>query len=264
MSLTARIVSHLPSLRRYARALTGSQAAGDAHVTATLEALIADIGIFPSASTDRVAVYKLFASLYEPLAGQLREDSSTVEWETWVAANLAAVPTRARQAFLLSAVESFTPEEIAEILEVSEAGVHRLLDEAAKEIELQVATDVMIVEDDPLIAMDMQDLVKDLHHRVVGVARTRGEAIDLYRRHRPGLILADVKLADGSSGIDTVNEILTHRDIPVVYVTAYPEELLTGEANEPTFIVRKPFNPNAVKALICQAVFFTRPAEQAA
>ena len=44
--------------------------------------------------------------------------------------------------------------------------------------------------------------------------------------------------------------------VPVIFVTAFPERLLTGTKPEPTFLVRKPFNPEALKAVISQALFF--------
>jgi DNA-binding LytR/AlgR family response regulator len=70
------------------------------------------------------------------------------------------------------------------------------------------------------------------------------------------MILADIQLADGSSGIDAVNEILGVLDVPVVFITAYPERLLTGERPEPAFLITKPFKPEMVKAVISQALFF--------
>ncbi|MNL71833.1 two-component response regulator [compost metagenome] len=78
------------------------------------------------------------------------------------------------------------------------------------------------------------------------------------------MVLADIQLADGSSGIDAVNEILQDDTVPVIFITAFPERLLTGERPEPTFLVTKPFNPDMVKALISQALFFEEAAQVAA
>ena len=50
----------------------------------------------------------------------------------------------------------------------------------------------------------------------------------------------------------------------MIFITAFPERLLTGERPEPTFLVTKPFNPDMVKALISQALFFNEAAEKAA
>ncbi|MCY1231783.1 Phyllosphere-induced regulator PhyR [compost metagenome] len=122
----------------------------------------------------------------------------------------------------------------------------------------------MIIEDEPLIAIDIEQMVESLGHRVTGIARTRDEAIALYKRTRPSMVLADIQLADGSSGIDAVNDILKTSAIPVIFITAFPERLLTGERPEPTFLVTKPFNPDMVKALISQALFFNESTKAAA
>jgi CheY-like chemotaxis protein len=119
----------------------------------------------------------------------------------------------------------------------------------------------MIIEDEPLIAMDIEDMVETLGHRVTGVARTHSEALELYKRTKPKMVLADIQLADGSSGIDAVNDILKDEALPVIFITAFPERLLTGEKPEPAFLVTKPFNPDMVKALISQALFFNAAAD---
>jgi CheY-like chemotaxis protein len=134
------------------------------------------------------------------------------------------------------------------------------VDQAGREIAQQVATDVLIIEDEPLIAMDIETLVQSLGHRVNAVARTHDEAMEAVERQRPGLVLADIQLADGSSGLDAVNEMLGAFSVPVVFITAYPERLLTGERPEPAFLITKPFQPETVKAVISQALFFERRA----
>jgi len=264
MSLSTRIASHLPLLRRYARTFTGSQTSGDAYVAATLEALISDVSIFPDASNDRVSLYKLFCKLFGSLDVKLEPKSTPFAWESRAAANLAAIPPLPRQVFLLVSVEEFSEDEAAEILDIEPAEVSRLLDEASQEIARQIATDIMIIEDEPLIAIDIEQIVTDLGHRVTGIARTRDEAVELFERTKPNMVLADIQLADGSSGIDAVNDILDSGDIPVIFITAFPERLLTGEKPEPAFVVTKPFSPTMVKALISQALFFNERARLAA
>ncbi|MCB1440232.1 MAG: response regulator, partial [Nitratireductor sp.] len=107
-------------------------------------------------------------------------------------------------------------------------------------------------------------MVEDLGHTVTGIAKTRDEAIELFARTQPKMVLADIQLADGSSGIDAVNQILKTSNIPVIFITAFPERLLTGERPEPAFLVTKPFDPDMVKALISQALFFNDRAAKAA
>ena len=256
MSLTARVASHLPYLRRYARAVTGSQTSGDAYVAAVLEALIADLSIFPETSGDRVSLYKLFVTLFGSVNVEIVPQETPYAWERRAIDNLAVLPTTARHAFLLASVEGFSLPEVAEILSVDEARARVLLNEASLEISRQVATDIMIIEDEPLIALDIEQMVLDIGHRVTGIARTRKEAVALFAKTAPKMVLADIQLADGSSGIDAVNEILASASVPVIFITAFPERLLTGERPEPAFLVTKPFNPDMVKALISQALFF--------
>ena len=157
---------------------------------------------------------------------------------------------------MLTSVEGFSSAQVAQILDMSIERVTELVSQAGKEIAEQVATDVMIIEDEPLIAMDLEAVVQGLGHRVTGVARTHAEAIALVKKERPGLVLADIQLADGSSGLDAVNEILLSFDMPVIFITAFPERLLTGERPEPTFLITKPFETNTVRAIVSQALFF--------
>lgn len=181
---------------------------------------------------------------------------SPFAWEKRAAANLASMPTRAKQAFLLTTVEGFTIAETAEILKVPEDDVKPLLEAASREISEQIATDIMIIEDEPLIAMDIEQMLHELGHFVTGIARTHREAVNLFHRTKPKMVLADIQLADGSSGLDAISDILKEASIPVIFITAFPERLLTGERPEPTFLVTKPFNPDVVKAMISQALFF--------
>ncbi len=264
MSLSMRIAPHLPYLRRFSRAVTGSQTSGDAYVAAALEALIADLSIFPEGSNDRISLYRLFSALFSTSAVRVPQPTSTFPWESRAAANLANLAPRPRQAFLLVAVEGFTHDEAAEILDVTADEFAALLDQASTDISRQVATDIMIIEDEPLIAMDIEHMVEGLGHRVVGIARTHKEAVALFHKTNPRMILADIQLADGSSGIDAVNDILNAHPVPVIFITAFPERLLTGERPEPTFLVTKPFNPDMVRALISQALFFDEGSRAAA
>jgi CheY-like chemotaxis protein len=205
----------------------------------------------------RAALYRVFLKIWDSLDVNVAPQRTPAAAPDAAAArHLEALTPRPRQAFLLTAVEGFTPEETALIMDTDEAGVSRLLDAAGREIAELVATDVLIIEDEPLIAMDLETIVTSLGHRISAVARTRREAVAAVKRKRPGLVLADIQLADGSSGLDAVNEILALMDVPVAFVTAHPERLLTGERPEPAFLITKPFSPDTVKALISQALFF--------
>ncbi|MBO6945158.1 MULTISPECIES: response regulator [Altererythrobacter] len=255
MSLSAQIAANLPYLRRYARALTGSQASGDKFVRATLEAALADEDLKAELAGGRVPLYRAFTALWSSTEDAVSAVSGS-EHEEQAQQRLRTVTPLNRQALLLTSLEDFSPAQAAEILEVSEADIVQLVENAIDEIDREAATQVLIIEDEPLISMQLEDLVKTLGHEVFGTAATRTQAQEAVSEAKPGLVLADIQLADGSSGLDAVDDILTMGDVPVVFITAYPERLLTGDRPEPTYLVTKPFREQTVRAAISQALFF--------
>lgn len=264
MSLSELIAPHLPYLRRFARILSGSQQSGDAYVVAMLEALVADQSLFDTDIPPKIATYRTFIKVWNSVA--INAKNAPHDDSPMAAADrkLESVTPRPRQAFLLAAIEELTPAEVASAMETTEAEVKSLIDQAASEIAEQVATNVLIIEDEPMIALDISNLVTGLGHDVCEVARTHKEAVAAFKKHKPGLVLADIQLADGSSGLDAVNEILGSFDVPVIFITAYPERLLTGSRPEPTFLINKPFATESVQAVISQALFFDQKARSPA
>jgi DNA-directed RNA polymerase specialized sigma24 family protein/CheY-like chemotaxis protein len=257
VSVSQIVSAQIPSLRRFARALTGSQKSGDAYVTETLEALLADPSLIPTETDVKARLYKLFLAMWnsvevnqeDPAAPDLRALDRTLQ----------AISPGPRQAFLLTALEGFSVKDAARAMLVSEEKCQRLIDEADREIAVQAACDVLIIEDEPLIALEVTEIAASMGHKVRHVARTHREAIAAVQKHRPDLVLADIQLADGSSGLDAVEEILRSVDVPVIFITAFPERLLTGKKPEPTYLVEKPFRVEKIKALISQALFFHAP-----
>lgn len=252
MSFVERFASHLPLLRRYARALTGSQKSGDAYVRASLAALAASPKAIDDDLPDRIALYRFCHVIWESTGAQLE----TVGAEAAHDERLQALAPRHRQAFLLTAMEGFTQAETAIILDSDIDEVETLISEALKDIENDLATKVLIIEDEPIIAADLAAIVEEIGHSVTGNATTHREAVDLAKKNPPGLVLCDIQLADDSSGLDAAEEILMDFDVPVIFITAFPERLLTGERTEPAYLITKPFHPNGVKAAIAQALFF--------
>jgi DNA-directed RNA polymerase specialized sigma24 family protein len=258
LSISEAVAGHLPYLRRYARALTGSQQSGDAYVAATLEALIADPSILAKSASPRIGLYKLFTKIWNSVG--VNGKAVPVPADLPAEQRLAHITPQPRQAFLLVALEGLSEDETAKVLDVDVPTVRALVEESGKELAAEIATDVLIIEDEAFIAMDLTGLVESLGHRALGVARTHQEAISLAKAKRPGLILADIHLADGSSGLDAVNELLKTFEVPVIFITAYPERFLTGERPEPAFLIAKPFQSSTVSAVISQALFFERNA----
>ncbi|MGN3974119.1 response regulator [Tsuneonella sp. SYSU-LHT278] len=257
MSLGDQVAANLPYLRRYARALTGSQQTGDAFVRATLEAALADEGLKASLSKGRVPLYKAFNKVWSSAYMEVADAGGSGGMHEAAAQDrLRAITPLNRQALLLTTLEDFSVPEAAEIMDMDEADIETMVKQAVEEIDRESATSVLIIEDEPLISMQLEDLVRSLGHDICGTAATRTQAQEVVAERTPGLVLADIQLADGSSGLDAVDDILAIDSVPVIFITAYPERLLTGDRPEPTYLVTKPFQESTVRAAISQALFF--------
>src|ERR1043165_9846536 len=208
MALAHAIAEHLPYLRRYARALSGTQASGDAYVRACLEALVADTSVLGNDVTPRVGLYRLFHKLWSSTDVESRSASAKPHSEG-VERRLEELTPAHRQALLLTAMEGFSAKQTAQILGTPEAQVNEMVHQAVREISSQPSTRVLIIEDEPIISLDLQSIVREMGHSVAAIATTRDEAVNAARRTEPGLVLADIKLADRSSGIDAVRQILS-------------------------------------------------------
>ncbi|MET0251134.1 MAG: response regulator [Novosphingobium sp.] len=257
MSLGARVADNLPYLRRYARALTGSQSTGDAFVRETLEAALADAELRQMIGVGRAELYHVFNKVWASAHVDVPEPvGAERSHEAAAQARLATITPLNRQALLLTTLEDFTVDETAFIMDREPSEVETLVQEAIEEIDRESTTNVLIIEDEPLISMQLEDLVRSLGHEVCGMAATRSQAQAIVAEQTPGLVLADIQLADGSSGLDAVDDILRIQSVPVIFITAYPERLLTGDRPEPTYLVTKPFQESTVRAAISQALFF--------
>lgn len=253
--LSEVVAKLLPYLRRYARALTGDQHTGDRYAAATLEALLADRSVFDQGMTHKVALFhafhRIWSSLGEPVGTAESGPAQRAQ------AHLKRLTPNTREALLLRTIEEFSREEIALIMDREISEIDHLLTVAAREMEEAITGKIMVIEDEAIIALDLQTIIAEMGHGITGVAATRSEAVRLAREERPDLILSDIQLADGSSGIDAVNEILAAaQQVPVIFITAFPERLLTGERPEPAFVITKPYSEEQVRSAISQAMFF--------
>lgn len=249
------IAPELPSLRRYARALTGSQTSGDALTAATLEAILADPTTLERSDIPRISLFGAFSTIWRS-AAETQSDQETSALEAKAQEHLVNVDPRVREALLLFSLEDFSPSAIGAIMGVSADEAATLAEAGIAAIRDETRSRVMIIEDEPIIAMDLQGIIEELGHECVGIADTRTTAAALASETQPDLVLADIQLADGSSGIDAVRDLLAERSMPVIFITAYPERLLTGTRPEPTFLIAKPFKRSQVEASVSQALFF--------
>ncbi len=254
MALRDVIGAELPYLRRYARAITGAQGLGDAAVRETLEALIADPSVFATDKAPRAELFRIFHRIWNAQSlGPVDVPSRD--------GTVASLPITVRQALLLTAVEGFSESEAAVILGITADEAVQMVTEARSAITNSLSGSVMIIEDESIIAMHLKSIVAGLGHEITGIVRTHREAVKLAGEVLPDLILADISLADGSSGIDAVKEILEAQFVPVIFITAFPERLLTGERPEPAYLITKPFEPETVAATIWQAMIAHREVE---
>jgi CheY-like chemotaxis protein len=253
--LSQAIARQLPYLRRYARAVSGSQEQGDRFVRLGLERLLEE-ELRPDIEPGELRPI-LFRALHEvwrdaPALDQAPERA--LADGSIVASRIVQLAPQRREALVLTTLEGFSLEQTASILGVEPAAVADLLVQARADLRAQEATRILIIEDEPVIALDIASTVCQDGHTVIGIATTHAEAVALAARERPGLVLADIRLADDSSGLEAVNEILRHYAAPVIFITAFPERLLTGERPEPTFLITKPFDSDTLRVSISQAL----------
>ncbi len=256
-SMALRIAAELPYLRRYARALTGNQTTGDRYAAATLEALVDDPSLLDGADDPRIALFAAFHAVWSSSGAPVAGIDADTGLEARAQAHLARLTPNTREALLLRTIEEFDNTSIGRIMGIGSAEAEDLVAIAYREMEATIRGKVMVIEDEPLIALDIRNIVSDMGHAVTGIARTRARAVALGREERPNLILADIQLADNSSGIDAVNDLLAEMpEVPVIFITAFPDRLLTGERPEPAFLITKPFSSEQVRSAVSQAMFF--------
>lgn len=248
-SLRDLLGPQLPYIRRYARALGGSQSTGDAFVRASLEAVLDEGAQVDLERSPKFALFQLFHRFWNPHRSTVQDNVEAI----------SGLHPTGREALLLTAVEGFSIEEAAQILGLDPDEVGLSVADAEEAIARAMQSRVLIIEDEPVIAMHLSHIVTDMGHQVIDTAISRAEAVNSAQQMRPDIVLADIQLADGSSGIDAVHEILAMFDVPVVFVTAYPERLLTGLRPEPTFLVTKPFEADAIVATVGQALLQRQP-----
>lgn len=252
---TDEVAEHLPYLRRYARALTGNQNSGDAYAAAALETVLQEPSVLEAAKSVKASLFKVFHSVWVSSGSPTATETTGIE--AVAQARLAALTENTREALLLHTIERFDFAAVGEIMGVDAEEAENLVKIARREMEDRLSGKILIIEDEAIIAMDLEAIVADMGHKITGVARTHKAAVELAGRERPDLVLADIQLADNSSGIDAVHDILeAHGHMPVIFITAFPERLLTGEKPEPAFLISKPYREEQVRSAVSQAMFF--------
>lgn len=255
VDISGELATHLPYLRRFARAMTGSQSSGDNFAAAALETILTDTSVLDGLDT-KTGVFRVLYRIWSSAGAPVDDGESGLKARAQ--RHMAKLTEDSREALLLHTLEGFSFENIGEILGITSTEAEQLVQIARREIADAVSGSVMIIEDEAIIAMDLESILSEMGHRVTGVARTREEAVELGKADAPDLILADIQLADHSSGIDAVNDLLSALgERPVIFITAFPERLLTGEKHEPAFLISKPYAEEQVISAVSQAMFFS-------
>jgi len=252
---TGDIAAKLPYLRRYARALTGSQATGDEYVRTCLEVIVRDRHRMAENVDPQTELFRLFHKVYASADPAMAANPRpAVAASEPALRTVMALPPIERQVLLLSALERYSFSDVAYILDVPEDTVRGLFNRAQESMMTLAAARVLIIEDEPVIALELKSIVESLGHTVVGTADREKEAVAIADRSAPNLVLADIQLRGEDSGIEAVRHILERHAVPVIFITAYPERLLTGKGVEPAFIISKPYDPSMVRAAVSQAL----------
>ena len=256
MSDTSQLLLlYVPYLRRHARLLTGSQEVGDECVRICLEMVVAEPHHLEGGDL-KVRLFRAFHAAWRVVETTISEASPLegLELSERVEQGLGVLSPLERRVLLLAVVEGFTYAEIAQILDLEQARIVELLGQARRDLHAQVSVPVLIIEDETVIAMEVSRIIEEMGHTVVGVAAREGAAVELAEQHSPRLVLCDIKLLDDDTGIAAAQRILQRFDIPVVFVTAFAEMLLTGGRLEPAFVISKPFAAETLKATVAQAL----------
>jgi len=162
------------------------------------------------------------------------------------------------QALLLAALEEFSEPDIATILNVPQASLRELFAQGRQALWSEHAERVLPLCGEPIEAMDLEMQLEDLNYSVVGLPRNFAHARELLRTQNPDAIIltSAVRFGDDLAPLSSVAPLLELSGAAFVLTTGYPQRFLTDATIEPVFVVDKPHRPNAVAAVLCQALRF--------
>ena len=272
----------LGELCRYARAATGSTTLAEQVVESALRHMLEaspEAGDQPprlrlfQAVQDQLAQLPPLpvadddmAELAATLAGDVRAPAPPAGaangfTEAWLRRRLWRLPPLRRETLLLYHLAGFDLASVAAIVHRSVPVVEAMLRASWKELSPPGQADILIIEDEALIALDLSMLMRDLGHRVRGIAADRAEAEALLKQGMPDLILSDLRLGlRPDEGRQIVAALGEETAVPVVYVTACPEDVAReAEEGKPVFVVSKPFCSLRLSMAVCDALAAAGP-----
>ncbi|HEX5080260.1 MAG TPA: response regulator [Geminicoccaceae bacterium] len=251
------VLPHVPRLRRHARLLSGSKDVGDEYVRIALELIVAEPGRL-AGGDERTMLFRSFHAVWSALNdSSQRKAGDAITIEDRLDQGLAALAPIERRVLLLAVVEEMTLEQVATILDLDVGTVRGHLTKARSHLRHEVELPVLIIEDEPMIAIELSQIVREMGLSVAGTAARQDEAVVAAATadaEQLGLVLADIQLQDCGNGIAAAQQILERYSVPIVFVTGFPERLLTGNGLEPAFVVAKPFDAEGLKVTIAHAL----------
>jgi CheY-like chemotaxis protein len=263
-ALAETLMAHLPFLRRYGRALTGTTEEGDALVTRAVETALADPAAFrldrPAVPATRIPLYALINRLFDegPVGGARGGDPHPIEQA------LRLLPEEQRRVFVLISLEELSFSQVAEVTGKSADWVKDSMASAQDTVRERLVANILIVEDDAIIAFDLSETVIAMGHKVAGTAATQDEALSIAAANDPTLALMDLRLAHGDSGIATAQALRERSSLPIIFVTAFAEELRQRGLEHLGPVIKKPFTREQIERAITQAVFTPRTVQNPA
>jgi CheY-like chemotaxis protein len=236
-------LDELRKLRRYAFCLLGNSHLSDIVVEAALNTLASNRGM-PASAVSRVDLYK---NVNEAARTSLVFGKVSAAVGSGLHARLLRLGGEQRQVAALHAVAGLPFSDVASIMDASEEHVCHVYAESLLALRDKPMA-VLIIEDEAIIAHELQAIVTGLGLSVAGMARNRAEALQIAGASKPQLILVDYQLK-GDTGVEVVKAIRESLNANVIYVTAHPEAVVSAR-EDGDIVIPKPFNVRAVQRAV--------------
>lgn len=237
------------TLRQFARAVTADRLVGDELVGAVL----AGAAITTGAQAPRGEKFREFFRRWR----NFLEDKSAPRpfSKAALVKSIGGAPSEARLVLLLRDICGLSaPEVETAIGPLSRPQREILADERRAIGARNRPATAVVIEDEPLIAVDIQDILAEMGVNVVALARTASAGAAATLKHRPDIVIADFNLDGGATGVDAVVAFQDEHPCPVVFITGYPDQVLKGEEVEPDFVIVKPYLPESVRAAVAHSL----------
>ena len=236
-------LAELRNLRRYAYCILGNRRLSDIAVESAFNSLVSDVISVSGATISRLDLYRKVNEAAFAKTGNVSAVAASGLY-----AQFQRLPREQRQIAALHAVVRLPFADIASIMDMSEKAIRRFYCEALLALRDKPAA-VLIIEDEVFIALDLQQIVRNLGFSVAGIAKNRAEALRIAGVAKPRLVLADYRLRN-DTGVEVVKAIREQMDTNVIYVTSHPDEVAATRDNAEDLVIAKPFNPRALAAAV--------------